>query len=318
MPFEPSSHDPRRGYPRHPVTDLVVATPVYLDLTFVGMESLPALGEERFAAELLRSPGGGAITAVGAARLGLSTAVAAPLGDDVAGELVRAALAHDGVEVIGTRTSPRTPTTVVMPFGSGRAMVTVDPGVRASAADVAAASPRAVSTNLDMLHVVPEGAMAYVTCGDDELRAFKGRPPAALSGVRALLVNRAEALALAGASSVEEAAASLAELADSVVVSLAEQGGLIATGGEVHAVPVERIDAPVDTTGSGDLLAAAYIWADLHGADAVDRLRWATLYATLGVTTPTGIGGALRDVELVEAGTARGLQPPPLVGAVGS
>ena len=82
------------------VTDLVVATPVFLDLTFVGMESLPALGEERFAGELLRSPGGGAITAVGAARLGLSTAVAAPLGDDVAGELVREALAKEGVEVI--------------------------------------------------------------------------------------------------------------------------------------------------------------------------------------------------------------------------
>jgi hypothetical protein len=45
------------GYPRTSVTDLVVATPVFLDLTFVGLESLPALGEERFAAELLRSPG---------------------------------------------------------------------------------------------------------------------------------------------------------------------------------------------------------------------------------------------------------------------
>ena len=51
------------------MTDLVVATPVFLDLTFVGLESLPGLGEERFAAELLRTPGGGAITAVGATRL---------------------------------------------------------------------------------------------------------------------------------------------------------------------------------------------------------------------------------------------------------
>ena len=76
------------------MTELVVATPIFLDLTFVGLEALPALGEERFAAELLRSPGGGAITAVAAARLGLSTAVAAPLGDDVAGDVVRAALAR--------------------------------------------------------------------------------------------------------------------------------------------------------------------------------------------------------------------------------
>jgi sugar/nucleoside kinase (ribokinase family) len=71
----------------------------------------------------------------------------------------------------------------------------------------------------------------------------------------------------------------------------------------------------VDTTGAGDLLTAAYIWADLNGAEPIDRLRWAVLYASLGVTTPTAVGGALKDDELLAAGAARGLRPPPLVGA---
>ena len=204
----------------------------------------------------------------------------------------------------------------MLPFGSDRAMVTVDPGVRASAADVAAGAPRAVAMNLDMLHVVPPGAMAYVTCGGDEARAFKGRPPAALAGSRALFVNRAEALGLTGEPTVEQAAAALAELAESVVVSLGADGGLVATGGQILTAPTERVDAPVDTTGAGDLLAAAYIWADLRGAEAIDRLRWAVLYASLGVTTPTGVGGAQTEAELVAAGTARGLQPPPLAGGV--
>src|SRR5262245_54909877 len=186
------------------MTDLVVATPVFLDLTFVGLESPPAIDEERFAADLVRSPGGGAITAVGAARLGLSTAVAAPLGDDVSGDLVRAALAEERVDVIATQPARRTPTTVVLPFDGSRTMVTVDPGVRASAADVAARSPKAVATNLDMLHVVPPEAMAYVTCGGDEARAFKGRPPAALAGTRALFVNRVEALGLTERETSEE------------------------------------------------------------------------------------------------------------------
>src|SRR5439155_18987037 len=115
MPSARSSDEPLGRYPRSPVTDLVVATPVFLDLTFIGLESLPALGEERFAADLLRSPGGGAITAIGAARLGLSAAIASPLGDDVAGELVRAALTEDGVRLLATRAAPRTPTTVVLP-----------------------------------------------------------------------------------------------------------------------------------------------------------------------------------------------------------
>ena len=77
--------------------DLAVATPTFLDLTFVGLEGMPAKGEERFAADLVRSPGGGAITAVGAARLGLSTALAAPLGDDDAGDFVRGCLQREGI-----------------------------------------------------------------------------------------------------------------------------------------------------------------------------------------------------------------------------
>ena len=201
------------------MTDLVVATPVFLDLTFVGLESLPALGEERFAAELLRSPGGGAITAVAAARLGLSAAVAAPLGDDVAGDLVRTMLAEEGVQCVATRPAPRTPTTMVMPFGGDRAMVTIDPGARAAAADVAALGPRAVAASLDQLYVVPDISTAYVTCGDDDLRAYEGRPPGALAGARALFVNQREALGLSGRDDVAGAASRLAELAETVVVT---------------------------------------------------------------------------------------------------
>ncbi len=140
--------------------DLVIATPSFMDLTVVGLEALPALGEERFAGDLLRSPGGGAITAVAATRLGLSTALVAPLGDDLAGEFVRDELEHEGVTVAGQR-SPRTPQTLVMPFGDDRAMVTVDPGARARASDIAALDPRAVAANLDQLDLSPGRARLH-------------------------------------------------------------------------------------------------------------------------------------------------------------
>jgi sugar/nucleoside kinase (ribokinase family) len=298
------------------VTDLVVATPVFLDLTFVGLESLPVLGEERFAAELLRSPGGGAITAVAAARLGLSVAVAAPLGDDVAGDLVRAWLAEEGVERIAGRSAARTPTTVVLPFGGDRAMVTVDPGVRASAADVAARAPRAVAASLDQLYVVPAGASAYVTCGDDDARAYVGRPPEALGGARAFFINRREALRLTGEATAEDAAGTLAGLAETVIVTLGAEGAIACSGGEIVAAAAKPVERPVDSTGAGDLLVAAYIWADLRGADPADRLRWAVLYASLAVTMPTGVGGAVKEAELIEAGVARGLTAPPVAGSV--
>ena len=62
--------------------DLACAEPAFLDLTMVGLDAIPQPGEERLAEDFLRSPGGGAITAVGAARLGLSSALVSPLGDD--------------------------------------------------------------------------------------------------------------------------------------------------------------------------------------------------------------------------------------------
>jgi ribokinase len=297
------------------MTDLVVATPVFLDLTFVGLEALPELGQERFAAELLRSPGGGAITAVGAARLGLRAAVAAPLGDDVGGNIVRDMLAGEGVEWIASRPAPRTPTTIIMPFGGDRAMVTIDPGARALASDIAAAAPRAVAASLDQLYAVPNGTPTYITCGDDDLRAYERRPPAALGSARALFVNEREALGLSGKATVAEAAAMLAERVETVVVTLAAEGAIAVANGTTITVQAERVERPADTTGAGDLLTAAYIWADLNGAEPEDRLRWAVLYAGLAVTTPTGVGGAADEATLLGEGASRGLTPPPSAGA---
>jgi sugar/nucleoside kinase (ribokinase family) len=295
--------------------ELVVATPVFLDLTFVGLESLPALGEEKFAADMIRTPGGGAITAIGASRLGVQAAVAAPLGDDVAGDLVRMALADEGVKWVGTKPAPRTPTTVVMPFGGDRAMVTIDLGARASTADVAAHAPRAVAASLDQLFIVPDGSLGFITCGDDDYRAYAGRPPAALAGMHAIFLNAREATGLTDTSTVEDAGASLAQMADTVIITQASEGALQFHEGEITRYSYRAVDNPVDTTGAGDLLAAAYIWADLRGADPGDRLRWAVVYATLAVMSPSGIGGAVSEAELVRAGIEADLVPPPLAGA---
>src|SRR5204862_2395380 len=183
-----------------------------------------------------------------------------PLGDERAGGVVRALLAEEGVDSIATRSAPRTPTTVVMPFGGDRAMVTVDPGARASAADVAGRAPRAVAASLDQLYVLPRTASAYVTCGADDARAYGNRPPAALTAARALFVNQREALALTGAATADEAAGRLAELAETVVVTLAHDGAIACSGGELVSAAAEPVEHPVDTTGAGDLLVAAYIW----------------------------------------------------------
>jgi sugar/nucleoside kinase (ribokinase family) len=65
----------------------------------------------------------------------------------------------------------------------------------------------------------------------------------------------------------------------------------------------------VDTTGAGDLLCAAFVWADLAGADVEVALRWAVLYGSLSVTVPTGAAGAVTLERLLAEGSTRGLPP---------
>src|SRR4051794_37577497 len=290
--------------------DVVVAVPAFMDMTFVGLEGLPALGEERFAGDLVRTPGGGAITAIGTSRLGLSTALASPLGEDAAGDLIGPMLEDEGVRLVGPR-CPRTPVTAVMPIGPERAMVTYDPGVRARAADVASLYPRAVIIGLSQLDVVPGGARAYVTVGDDDARAFAGRLPGAASRATGLFIEQREALVLTGAGSPEEAAEMIGTRVPIVVVSLGTDGAFASVQGRAVTVAGYDVGASVDTTGAGDLFVAAWAWGDNVGMGVDDALRWASLYAALSVRVPTGAGGATRLSEFLEEGSRHGLPAPP-------
>ncbi len=295
-------------------TELAVITPAFLDMTFVGLEALPGPGEERYAGDLLRSPGGGAITAVAAARLGLDTALVAPLGTDMAGELVKRDVEAEGVKVCGFRPD-RTPQTVVMPVGGDRAMVTIDNGIRTRTADVADLSPLAVAAGLEQLALIPDGARGFITCGDDDARAASGRLPAGLENARALFLSGKDALVLTATSTVEDAAARLGEAVGTVILTLDGAHILATVDGRRVELPDPDMASVVDPTGDRDLLCAAFAWAELRGASVEDAVRWACLYCRLAMTVPTATGGAATQDQLLEAGDALGLARPAAVGA---
>ena len=289
--------------------DIACGELAFVDLTFPGLDALPAPGEERHAGDFLRSPGGGAITAIGAARLGLSAALVSPIGADAEGDFLRAALAAEGVRWAGRKVA-RTAVTAVLPAAGDRAMATFDPGEQLTAEELAAVEPRAAVLSLPRLGLTPPDALLYATVGDADARAGAGG--GALPGIdraHALLVNEREARLLAGVEDAAQAARRLAEQAERVVVTLGPRGAMEVSRGEVfeaRGLPCHAID----TTGAGDLFTAAYVWADLNGAGPVERLRWAVLYASLSVRVSTAVAGAATFSALAEAGARLGLAPP--------
>jgi ribokinase len=288
--------------------DLACGELAFVDLTFPGLDALPAAGEERHATDFLRSAGGGAITAIGAARLGLTTALVSPIGADADGDFLRAALAADGVLWAGRKVA-RTAVTAVLPADGDRAMATFDPGEQLTAGELAAVAPRAVVLSLPRLGVAPPAARLYATVGDADARAAAGSDLPGIEQAHALVVNDRESALLTGIGDPRAAARRLAERVARVVVTLGPEGALeLSDEGlvEARALPGD----PVDTTGAGDLFTAAYVWADLHGAGPSERVRWAVLYASLSVRVATAVGGAAKLDALVEAGARLGLAPP--------
>ncbi|HEV3002783.1 MAG TPA: carbohydrate kinase family protein [Solirubrobacteraceae bacterium] len=287
--------------------DLACGDPAFLDLTFVGLDALPAPGEERHARDLLRTPGGAATIAIGAARLGMSAALAMPLGADADGAFLRAALEAEGV-ACSPRTVDRTAVTAVVPWDGERAMLTFDPSTALEAEDVAAFAPRAVALSVRRLHCAPAGATVYALVGDAEARAAAGALGAS-DAADALILNAREAMLLTGAGDPAAAARALAERVGRVVVTLGADGALAVDRGELVEAAAPAVDA-VDTTGAGDLFTAAFIWSDQAGAPLEEALRWACLAASLSVRVPTALAGAQTYDQLVAAGTDRGLAPP--------
>jgi ribokinase len=93
------------------------------------------------------------------------------------------------------------------------------------------------------------------------------------------------------------------------VVTLGPGGIVAVVDGRPITIPGVDAVPVIDTTGAGDLFAAAFAWGDLLGADPELVLGWANLYAGLSVMAHTGTGGALTRERLVDEGARRGLEP---------
>jgi ribokinase len=277
----------------------------FLDLIFRGLTAIPRPGEEQIARELVIVPGAIANVAYALNRLGLDAVVCAPIGRDPAGRLLGELMADAGVRWVG-RPADATPVSVALPVDGDRAFVTAGPPPSVDVEALADLAPRAVVVDLPSADLLPPMPMVYAVVGDPEVTALAGNPPGSLRGLRALILNDREVRGLTGLEDTDVAAARLATLGTTVVVTCGRSGAF-ATEPDGRVL---RVEAPVvevdDTTGAGDLFTAAYVWADLAGRSLDDRLELASSYASMSLAATSNRQKGLTAEQFEQALRARG------------
>jgi sugar/nucleoside kinase (ribokinase family) len=312
------------------VPDLLVLGDVNPDLVLAADDPVPAFGQaERLIDDARLTIGGsGAITACGAARLGVDTALAGVVGDDLFGAFMTTALRDRGVDVAAvTVASDRaTGLTVVLAAPDDRAMLTF-PGTCADLTcdDVAAellASVSHVHVSAYFLQTalapgLPDlfrrahavGATTSIDPNWDPAQRWDGGLTALLADTDLFLPNEEEVTRIAGVGDVSEAAVALARTGATVIVKRGGKGALAARA-DGSPVTVETLPGivPVDTVGAGDSFNAGVIAATLAGAGLNDALALGCACGALSTQAAGGTDGQPTRTAADELGATRSAQ----------
>lgn len=299
--------------------DVLVIGDANPDLLLTG-DAVPEFGQAETLVESadLVLGGSAAIVACGLARLGVPTALAATLGDDLYGGFVRETLAEHGVDVRWLRTESSAPTGLSVVLSVGDRAILTHPGTIAttgpevvpedllpSVRHVHSASyflqPRLAPHLPGILAAAREaGATTSVDTNFDPARAWKG-VDALLRQTHVLMPNATELLALTGRSGLDEAARAALGLGCRVALKNGADGGVLwetpQTAYRVAAPPT----TPVDTTGAGDSFDAGFISAMLDGLAGRECLERAVLCGSLSTRA---VGGTAAQPTLAEIGGA--------------
>lgn len=267
--------------------DLVVSGPTFLDVTLAGLRAALHPGREVFAQDVALGPGGAAIAAIAASRLGLQTALHSELGADAAGLLCRDALMAEAVDVSDAPLLEgwRTPLTVCISDRDDRAMATFQesPPQRRNPSVAA----RALLTTLRELSAPApmDDTVVVADIGWDASGRWDVNDLAPLGSCDVFVPNSVEAMAYTRTATPREAARALAERVERVIVTCGVEGAIALDSGNgteslVPAIPVHA----VDTTGAGDVFGAAVVAGLLRGWAFEDVAAFGALCSGLAVT----------------------------------
>jgi sugar/nucleoside kinase (ribokinase family) len=309
--------------------DLYVIGDVNPDILVIGDDVVPEFGQvEKYVGTIRLTVGGSsAITACGAARLGLKVAHGGVVGDDMLGRAILEALRDRGVDTSTVSVEAAIPTGATVHLGSGdqRAMLTATGTIdRLRAEDV----PREMLPNIRHIHagstaiqprlrpglpaLFREARAAGVTSSFDTNwdpdRRWEDIDPM-LAEADIFLPNEREAALISGVMDPLQAAQALVERAEDagrsadapplmVVIKLGADGALAVRGDEALRLPADRVEV-VDATGAGDGFNAGFLYGFIEGRPLPEVLALAVACGTLSTRAIGGVDGqaTLAEVE---------------------
>jgi sugar/nucleoside kinase (ribokinase family) len=302
------------------VLDLVVLGDCNPDLLVTGAAEPEFSQVERLVDDARLVIGGSAaITACGAARLGLRTGLVGLVGADYLGRFMRESLAERGVDVTGLTVDDERPTgiSVVLVREDDRAILTALGTISELSSD---AVDRVALRDARHLHVssfflqdrlrddLPSllaevraaGSTVSIDPNWDPREEWNGGLLETLRGTDILFANAEEVRRIAAENQVEAAARKLAESGPLVVVKRGGDGAFAVSGGKVIRASALRVDV-ADTVGAGDSFNAGFLAAFLSGSPVADALA---LACACGSLSTRAAGGTAAQPTLAEAKSA--------------
>ena len=294
----------------NPNCEVFCAGNAVVDVLARPVDGLAAPGASQRLEEVAFGPGGNGVnTAIALARLGVRVALAAPVGEDRLGEILRRSVRAEGVDdsnVISFKEA-RTSVSMVLVDSSGERRLLHFRGANAHFS--------AHHVNWDLV----KGAHAFHYASAFALPAFDGAPlEGALKRARELgcltavnicwdlhnrwmsilepalaytdfiFPNREEGRQLTGESEPEDIAQKLRRVGvKTVIVKLGAKGCFVDSPEGAFTSPGFAVH-PVDTTGAGDCFAAAFLAAICGGNSLAEAARFAN---AAGALATLGMGG---------------------------
>lgn len=304
--------------------DLIIIGNCCADIYIPAHQAPPPGGIERIPQLRVEIGGNGANTAVTAARLGASTALAGVLGDDLFGRHLRQALESEGIDLslLKSREGTGAPVTLVLNDADGERSFVHHGGSN----DAWEIPPAAIETPCRVFHMAaPEilGSFWGAPCLDTAHSLKKAGvqlsldffvPPDGLQKVECrdthgplleiadmVFPNELEARAITGQDTVEDMLASLHDSGVSLaVIKRGGEGAVVSWDGNREDIPAAEVSA-IDTCGAGDNFAGAFLAGWLKELDPVECARLGCEMGTLcvqqkGAVTASSNAAKLEDL----------------------